>query len=76
MCCPVYLPFVSKVQVDLEPVSKLIVKMYVGEELIVEAGQCLRACKAEGLDREATLYRLASTVQGVYVPQFYDALDG
>eukprot|EP00884_Botryococcus_braunii_P013746 jgi/Botrbrau1/22372/Bobra.0002s0049.1 len=47
-----------------------------GEEVIVEAGMCLRACKAEGLDREETLYRLASSVRGVYVPQFYGAPAG
>ena len=40
-----------------------------GEELLVEIGQCLQRCKAERLDREATLLRLATSVEGVYVPQ-------
>jgi hypothetical protein len=44
-----------------------------GEELLPEIGQCLRACRAEGLSRDATLMRLATTVEGVYVPQFYEA---
>ena len=47
-----------------------------GEEALVEIGQCLRQCRAEGLDRDATLYRLATSVEGVYVPQFYDAPGG
>lgn len=40
------------------------------------ACRCLRQCRAEGLDRESTLFRLATTVEGVYVPQFYDAPGG
>ena len=40
-----------------------------GEELLPEIGRCLQKCKAEGLDREMTLFRLATTVDGVYVPQ-------
>lgn len=47
-----------------------------GEELLVEIGQCLRRCRADGLDRESTLHRLATEVEGVYVPQFYQAPDG
>ena len=47
-----------------------------GEELLVEIGQCLQRCRGEGLDREATLFALATTVPGVYVPQFYDAPEG
>lgn len=35
----------------------------------VEIGQCLQRCRAERLDRDGTLYRLATTVEGVYVPQ-------
>ena len=42
----------------------------------MEIGQCLRACRAERLDREATLFRLATSVEGVYVPQFYQAPEG
>ncbi len=41
-----------------------------------EVGQCLKQCRAEGLDREAVLFRLATTVEGVYVPQFYDSPAG
>ena len=33
-------------------------------------------CKAERLDREGTLDRLATTVEGVYVPQFYESPAG
>lgn len=45
-------------------------------QLLVEIGQCLRQCRAEALDRESTLFRLATTVDGIYVPQFYDAPGG
>lgn len=41
-----------------------------------EVGQCLKQCREEGLDREGVLYRLATTVEGVYVPQFYDSPAG
>jgi radical SAM superfamily enzyme YgiQ (UPF0313 family) len=49
-----------------------------GEELLPEIGHCLRRCKADRLNREDTLYRLATEVKGVYVPMFYDryASDG
>lgn len=47
-----------------------------GEELLVEVARCLKECKALGLSRDATLFRLATTVPGVYVPQFYDAPNG
>ena len=47
-----------------------------GEELLVDIGKCLKSCKKEQLDREDTLYRLATEVKGVYVPQFYDAPPG
>ena len=47
-----------------------------GEEVLVESGQCLQRCRAEALDRDATLLRLATTVEGVYVPQFYEAPNG
>lgn len=39
-------------------------------------GACLKRCKAEGLDREGVLFQLATTVEGVYVPQFYDSPGG
>lgn len=47
-----------------------------GEELLVEIGECLKTCKEDALDREDTLFRLATKVKGVYVPQFYDAPPG
>lgn len=47
-----------------------------GEELLVEIGWCLKWCRAQQLDREETLFQLATTVDGVYVPQFYDAPEG
>lgn len=40
-----------------------------GEELLPEIGRCLQECRADGLDRESTLLRLALEVDGVYVPQ-------
>jgi hypothetical protein len=46
---------------------------HTGEDLLREIGQCLEGCRADRLDREGTLLRLASTVDGVYVPQFYEA---
>lgn len=47
-----------------------------GEELLVDIGTCLKQCRSEGLNRDATLFRLATCVEGVYVPQFYDSLEG
>ncbi|GAB4820873.1 hypothetical protein N2152v2_007919 [Parachlorella kessleri] len=47
-----------------------------GEEVLAEIGHCLKQCRAEGLDREAVLFRLATSVEGVYVPQFYEAPRG
>ncbi|KAG2437314.1 hypothetical protein HXX76_005971 [Chlamydomonas incerta] len=47
-----------------------------GEELLVEIGQCLKSCVADGLDRRSSLLRLATQVEGVYVPQFYEAPPG
>jgi hypothetical protein len=44
--------------------------------VLVEIGECLKRCKAEGLDREATLFTLATTVEGIYVPMFYERLEG
>ena len=41
-----------------------------------EVGECLKQCRAERLDREGTLLRLATTVEGVYVPQFYESPAG
>lgn len=47
-----------------------------GEDLLVEIGRSLRRSRAAGLDREATLFALATGVEGVYVPQFYSSPDG
>lgn len=47
-----------------------------GEELLVEIGQSLRRSRAQKLDRDTTLYNLATEVEGVYVPQFYDSPPG
>ncbi|KXZ41222.1 hypothetical protein GPECTOR_638g746 [Gonium pectorale] len=47
-----------------------------GEELLVEIGRCLQACRSKGLDRRSTLLQLARSVEGVYVPQFYEAPQG
>jgi radical SAM superfamily enzyme YgiQ (UPF0313 family) len=47
-----------------------------GEELLVEIGQSLKRSRTAGLDRETTLFNLATEVEGVYVPQFYDAPAG
>ena len=47
-----------------------------GEEALAEIGACLRQCRLEGLDRVGALHRLATTVEGVYVPQFYDPPKG
>ncbi len=43
-----------------------------GEEAVGEANEVLAAARAEGLDRQATLRRLAG-VTGVYVPALYEA---
>ncbi len=50
--------------------------LHTGEELLVEIATCLKQCKQEQLDRDATLFRLATTVKGVYVPQFYERYEG
>jgi len=47
-----------------------------GEDLLPEIGRCLQTCKADGLDRVETLFRLCTTVRGVYVPMFYDSPPG
>eukprot|EP01023_Acetabularia_acetabulum_P064377 TRINITY_DN8307_c0_g1_i6.p1 TRINITY_DN8307_c0_g1~~TRINITY_DN8307_c0_g1_i6.p1 ORF type:complete len:1053 (+),score=178.71 TRINITY_DN8307_c0_g1_i6:266-3160(+) len=47
-----------------------------GEELLVEIGKCLETCKQQKLNRLDTLFQLATKVQGVYVPQFYDSPPG
>jgi radical SAM family uncharacterized protein len=44
-----------------------------GEQAVLEMTEVVRSWKAGGSgDREELLYRLATQVQGVYVPRFYD----
>ena len=47
-----------------------------GEDIMPEIGECLKKCKREKLNREETLFRLATEVVGVYVPRFYDSPPG
>lgn len=42
----------------------------------MEIGQSLQRSRRLDADRLTTLYRLATEVPGVYVPQFYDAPEG
>lgn len=44
-----------------------------GEELVPEFNQKLKECKEKGLSRRKTLEAM-STIQGVYVPAFFEAL--
>lgn len=74
-----YVPHLPSVGlIDAEPFADFFdfVALGDGEELLVEIGQCLRRCRAAGLDRDSTLFSLATQVEGVYVPQFYDAPGG
>ena len=56
-----------------EPLADFIDAFCIGdgEELAVEVTDKLTQLKAEGLDRETILCRLAREVPGVYVPRFY-----
>lgn len=56
-----------------EPLSDFIDAFCIGdgEELAVEATDKLTQLKAQGLDRETILQRLACAVPGIYVPRFY-----
>ena len=47
-----------------------------GEDIMPEIGECLKKCKKDKLNREETLFRLATEVVGVYVPRFYDSPPG
>jgi len=47
-----------------------------GEDIMPEIGECLKKCKKDELNREETLFRLATEVVGVYVPRFYDSPPG
>ncbi|CAG9463997.1 unnamed protein product [Pedinophyceae sp. YPF-701] len=61
-----------------EPFSDFLdfVALGDGEELLPEIATCLKQCKRERLSRSDTLLRLATTVAGVYVPQFYQKMQG
>lgn len=47
-----------------------------GEDCLPEIGACVAAAQRQGLSRRGTLLKLAREVEGVYVPQFYDAPPG
>ncbi|MGD0090456.1 MAG: TIGR03960 family B12-binding radical SAM protein [Planctomycetota bacterium] len=61
------------VTLNPEPLADFIDAFCIGdgEELAVEVTDKLTQLKAEGLDRETILCRLAREVPGVYVPRFY-----
>lgn len=61
-----------------EPVADFVdfVAVGDGEDIMPEIGECLKRCKREKLNREETLYQLATTVEGVYAPRFYDSPPG
>ena len=56
-----------------EPIADYIDAFCIGEgeELAVDVSVKIGELKAEGLDRDALLYRLCREVPGVYVPRFY-----
>ena len=56
-----------------EPIADFIDAAVLGdgEQAVLEMTQVIRQAKAEGVDREETLLRLARA-GGVYVPRFYD----
>ena len=43
-----------------------------GEEALVELAQLYRKCKQEGIPRKEFLYRVATGLEGFYVPSLYD----
>ena len=61
-----------------EPVADFVdfVALGDGEDIMPEIGECIKRCKREKLNREETLFRLATEVVGVYVPRFYDSPPG
>ena len=61
-----------------EPIADFVdfVALGDGEDVMVEIGECLKKTKAEGLNREETLFRLATEVEGIYAPRFYDSPKG
>ena len=61
-----------------EPVADFVdfVALGDGEDVMPEIGESIKKSKREGLNREETLFRLATEVVGIYVPRFYDAPKG
>ena len=61
-----------------EPVADFVdfVALGDGEDIMPEIGECIKRCTREKLNREETLFRLATEVVGVYVPRFYDSPPG
>mmetsp|Transcript_11804 Transcript_11804/g.28601 ORF Transcript_11804/g.28601 Transcript_11804/m.28601 type:complete len:1155 (-) Transcript_11804:126-3590(-) len=61
-----------------EPVADFVDFVCIGdgEDIMPEIGECLKRCKREKLNREETLFRLATEVDGVYAPRFYDSPPG
>ena len=60
-----------------EPIARFVdlVALGDGEQVVGEITEVVKAAKAEGLDRRATLERLAG-VPGVYVPGLYEVAYG
>ena len=56
-----------------EPIADFVdfVALGDGEDVTVEIGRCLEKTKAEGLNREETLFRLATEVEGICEFYFY-----
>jgi radical SAM family uncharacterized protein len=56
-----------------EPIADFIDAFCIGEgeELAIDVSNKITDLKAEGLSRDAILYRLTREVPGVYVPRFY-----
>lgn len=56
-----------------EPIAEFIDLFCIGEgeELAIDVSNKISELKAEGLGRDAILYRLTREVPGVYVPRFY-----
>jgi radical SAM family uncharacterized protein len=48
-----------------------VMQLGEGEQMLQDICACVETCKKQGLDKQATLRRLAG-IQGVYVPSFYD----
>ena len=57
-----------------EPLAPFVDAFQIGdgEEMMLEAIECIRKCKAEKASRLDTLRALAK-IEGIYVPAFYEA---